>query len=98
MIEESRAAFETALETMEKLAGRDQIQPAIRQGMQKRLTSLRRRAALPRTYPTSISRLPAIERRAYSDCFELIYDCSQDKSEAKALIDKMLRKFAHRTR
>jgi len=98
MIEESRAAFETALETLEKIAGRDQIQPLVRQSMQRRLGSLRRRAALPRAYPASISRLPATERRAYGDCFELIYECSQDKAEAKSLIDRMLRKLARRTR
>jgi molecular chaperone HtpG len=98
VIEESRTAFETALETMQKIIARDQIAPAVRQGMQKRITSLRRRAALPRPYPASISRLPPTERRAYGECFELIYECSSDNAEAKALIDRILRKLARRRR
>ena len=98
MIEESRASFESALETMQKIVVRDQIQPAIRQKMSKRLASLRRRAALPRTYPASISRLPSAERQVFGDCLELIYECSQDKAEAKLLIDRILRKLTRRRR
>jgi hypothetical protein len=98
MIEESRSAFEAALETMQKIIARDQIAPAVREGMQKRLNSLRRRAALPRVYPPSLSRLPSTEQQAYASCFELIYECSMDTGEAKALIDRMLRKLARRTR
>jgi molecular chaperone HtpG len=98
MIEESRAAFESAIETLQKIAGREQIQPGIRQDMLKRIASLRRRAALPRTYPASIIRLPAADRRAYRACFEVIYECSQDKAEAKSLIDRILRRVARRKR
>jgi hypothetical protein len=98
VIEESRAVFESPLETMQKIAGREQVQPAIRRRMQKRIASLRRRASLPREYPASISRLPSAERRAYGDCFELIYECSEDKAEARSLIDRMLRRLARRPR
>ena len=93
-----RASFESALDTMQKIVVRDQIQPAIRQKMSKRIAPLRRRAALPRTYPPSISRLPSAERQAFGDCLELIYECSQDKAEAKLLIDRILRKLTRRQR
>ena len=97
-IEESRLGFESALETMQKIAAREQVQPAASKSMLKRIASLRRRAALPRKYPATISRLPLVERDAYARCFELIYDCSTDKAEAKALVDRMLRKLARRRR
>lgn len=98
MIEESRLAFETTLETMQRIAAREQIQPAVRKTMLRRIASLRRRAAIPRKYPVSISRLPPAERNAYAQCFELIYECSSDKATAKALVDQMLRKLARRSR
>lgn len=98
MIEDSRDALERALQMMEKIASREQIHATLRRKMQKRIAALRRRVSIPRSTPRALHSLPSLERQGYADCFELIYECSTDPTQAKTLIDRILQRLARRRR
>lgn len=98
LLQDSRDALNAAISTMAKISARDLIAPPARRKMDRRLSTLRRRMTVPNAYPNVLKRLPSTERRGYAECLELIYECSGDASEAKALVDRILRRLAKRVR
>jgi len=47
---------------------------------------------VPSTSP--LTRLPDEQRRNYEQLFELVYECSANKSAAKSLVDRILLRLA----
>lgn len=96
ILDENQDALDVAFQTMEKISARDQLPESIRRGMKTRLTALRRRSKVRRRVPPSLQKLRYDERGAYAECLQLIYECSDDSSEAKTLVDKILRRLSRR--
>lgn len=96
ILDENRDALDVAVQTMEKISGREQLPEPTRRAMKTRLAALRRRSKVQRRVPTTLQKLRYDERGAYAECLQLIYECSDDSSEAKALVDKILRRLSRR--
>jgi molecular chaperone HtpG len=98
LLEESRDALTAAIEAMEKVSERELVPDVVRRKMNRRLSAVRRHVTRSYAYPDVLKRLPLTDRRGYAECLELIYECSPDASEARTLVEGILRKLARRRR
>lgn len=92
------SAVEQSLAEMARIAGMDLLAEDAPEAMREEVAVLRRDLAhaLDEGSPASspLARLPEDRRRMYEHLFELVYECSTNRTAAKALVDRILLKLA----
>ncbi|MYH30905.1 MAG: molecular chaperone Hsp90 [Acidobacteria bacterium] len=88
---------EKALLQMMKIAGRKLLNDGLIE-RQKKIEVLRRELSAVTnehaTVTSPLARLPDGERKSYEHVFRLVYECSTNRSAAKALVDRILLRIA----
>jgi hypothetical protein len=87
-------AARVALDTMAKIADRDglDVDGKLKQAVTADERKLNKILGAPQS-TLSLDRLPPGKRKMYEHLFSLVYECSSNRSAAKALIDRILMKI-----